>query len=102
MIVGPTPDLRRQAMARNMRQTSGTVRMSRGSSNLVKAIAEVGHGLSRGLTSLGEQRVGAVGSHSHASAQLAPSPSDLFVQALQDNSNLEMDWLWLFTQVSSM
>jgi len=27
-------------------------------------------------------------------------PSALFSQAVQDNSNLEMDWLWLATQVS--
>ena len=28
-----------------------------------------------------------------------PTANDLFAQALRDNSNLEMDWLWLATKV---
>jgi hypothetical protein len=31
-----------------------------------------------------------------------PLPDDpLFIQAIYDDSNLEMDWLWLATQVTS-
>lgn len=29
----------------------------------------------------------------------ATTPDDLFLQGLRENSNLEMDWLWLATQV---
>jgi hypothetical protein len=28
-----------------------------------------------------------------------PTANDLFAQALRDNSNLEMNWLWLITKV---
>ena len=31
----------------------------------------------------------------------AMTSDDLFLQGLRENSNLEMDWLWLATRVSS-
>jgi hypothetical protein len=88
------------ATQRNMQQTNTMAPMSRGWSNLAKAIADIGRGLSRGLTRLGEQR--AVPARSCVGAQVPSRPSDLFAQALRDDSNLEMDWLWLFSQVSSV
>ncbi len=30
-----------------------------------------------------------------------PTSDDIFMQALQEGSNLEIDWLWLATKVSS-
>ena len=30
-----------------------------------------------------------------------PIPDDLFAQALREDSNLEMDWLWLATKVQT-
>jgi hypothetical protein len=77
------------------------VTISRGWSNLAHSIAGLGRGLSRGLASLGEQRAGVVVAHSRAGLVVPPRPSDLFAQALRDDSNIAMDWLWLFSQVSS-
>jgi len=76
--------------------------ISRGWSNLAKAFLDIGRGLSRGLTSLGEQRLGAVSTQSRIDAQVPLRPSDLFAQALREDSQIAMDWLWLFSQVSSV
>ena len=36
-----------------------------------------------------------------ASLTEAPTADDLFSQAVREDSNLEMDWLWLATRVGS-
>ena len=33
-------------------------------------------------------------------ALAAPPAADLFAQAVREDSNLELDWLWLFTQLT--
>jgi hypothetical protein len=88
-------------MATNIHPANTSVGISRGWSNLARALADIGNGLSRGLAGLAEQRVGAVVVQPRAGLVVPPRPSDLFAQALRDNSNIAMDWLWLFSQVSS-
>ena len=68
---------------------------------VAKIVADFGRGLSRGLAGLGDQRVGVAPARSDIATRVPPRPSDLFVQAIREDSNLEMDWLWLFSQVSS-
>ena len=86
----------------NIQPTTTMGPMSRGWSNLAKFVAAVGRGLSRGLISLGEQRVGAVAARSRVDLAMPTSPSDLLARALCDEPNVAMDWLWLYSQVSSV
>ena len=88
-------------MAAHQHLQQTTVFPGRVWAGVAKAIADFGHGLSRGLSALGTQRAGVMPARAAAGARAALRPSDLFVQALRDDSNLEMDWLWLYTQVSS-
>jgi hypothetical protein len=90
------------ATHRNMQLTDTILPISRGWSNLAKALVDIGRGLSRGLTSLGEQRLGTMPTPSRVGVQVPLRPSDLFAQALRDDSQLAMDWLWLCSQVSSV
>ena len=90
------------ATHRNMQLTDTIMPISRGWRNLPQAFLDIGRGLSRGLASLGEQRLGAVPTQSRVGVQVPPRPSDLFAQALRDDSHIAMDWLWLFSQVSSV
>jgi hypothetical protein len=85
----------------NIRTTVAMMPMSRGWSTLAKAIVAIGRGLSRGLTGLGEQRVGTIAAQSRVGPIVPPSPSDLLARALRDDPNIAMDWLWLCSQVSS-
>ena len=90
------------ATHQHMQRTSASALSGRAWGSFAKMFGDIGRGLSRGLSALGEQRVGAAPYQSAIDARVAMRPSDLFVQALRDDSNLEMDWLWLFTQVSSV
>jgi len=90
------------ATHRNMQPTLTVGPMSRGWSNLGKIIVAIGHGLSRGLTSLGDQRVGTVTARSGAGLVVPPNPSDLLARALCDDPNIAMDWSWLSSQVPSV
>lgn len=87
-------------MATHQQVQQTTVFPGRVWAGVAKAIADLGYGLSRGLSTLGTQRAGAVRAGTVMDTRVAPRPSDLFVQALRDDSNQEMDWLWLYTQVS--
>src|SRR5689334_9884714 len=92
-----TVSRRRQAMATHQQVQQTTMFPGRVWAGVAKAVADLGYGLSRGLSILGTQRVGAVRAGTVMDTRVAPRPSDLFVQALRDDSNQEMDWLWLYT-----
>jgi hypothetical protein len=68
---------------------------------LARAIASLGQSFSGGLAGLAEQRASVAAPRARPSTHAMMQPSDRFVQGLRDNSNLEMDWLWLANQVSS-
>jgi hypothetical protein len=82
-----------------MQLTDDLGRAGRGWSYLARIIADVGHGLGRGLSGLASQRIGAALPHSRLLTPSAQYPGELFAQALRDDSNREMDWLWLYTQM---
>ena len=90
------------ATHRNMQPTVVFVPQSRGFAHLAKLIGAIGHGLSRGLTSLGEQRVAAVATRPRDGLAMPSNPSDLLARALHDEPNIAMDWLWLSSQVPSV
>jgi len=85
----------------NMQPANMLVPIARACSSLANAIADIGRGLSGGLSSLAEQRVGIATAHSRAEAIVPARPSDRLAQALRDDPNIAMDWLWLYSQVPS-
>ena len=89
------------ATHQHLQHTSAAVLTGRVLGGFMSIVADFGRGLSRGLAGLGDQRVGVASAQSATYTRVAPRPSDLFVQAIREDSNLEMDWLWLFSQVSS-
>jgi hypothetical protein len=87
---------------RRAAQSAGAVAgHGNGWGGLARAIASLGQSLSGGLAGLAEQRVGVSAPHARPSTHAMLRPSDMFVQGLRENSNLEMDWLWLASRVSS-
>ena len=86
----------------NMQPANMLVPIARAWSTIASAIADIGRGLSCGLASLGDQRVAVAVSQSRARAIVPARPSDRLVQALRDDPNVAMDWVWLFSQVPSV
>ena len=74
----------------------------RGWTSLSRPIAELGRGLARALSGLAEQRTAVVPPLARGDARAMFRPSDLFAQGVREDSNLELDWLWLFTRVASI
>jgi len=88
------------ALRRDMQLTGAHGARGRGWIGLGRAVAAIGHGLSRGLAGLAGERVAAQAPIARPRTHALMQPSDLFVQGLRDDSNLELDWLWLASQVS--
>lgn len=63
------------------------------------AIVQIGRGLSRSLGRLADHRAGASLPCAPATMSAAQRSRMIFMRALQEDSNLEMEWLWLATQV---
>lgn len=65
-----------------------------------QSVASFGAALAGGLARLGATDAACVSTAPLLDPPRAMHHADLFVQALCDASNLEMDWLWLATQVT--
>jgi len=89
------------ATRRTVLQSSAMVVSGRGWSGLASSIAGLGRGFARALSGLAEQRAAVAPPLARGDVRAIARPSDLFAQGVRENSNLEMDWLWLYTQVIS-
>lgn len=74
-------------------------------SGVVQLAGGAARSVAGGLERLAWARSGAeVRTTTHAAAMVSDDTlvaSELFAQAVRENSNLELDWLWLATRVSS-
>lgn len=89
------------ATRRTMLQSSAIMANGRGWSGLANLIAGLGRRFTRALSGLAGSRAGVMPPLARGNVRAIMRPSDLFAQAVRENSNLEMDWLWLYAQVTS-
>jgi hypothetical protein len=84
-----------------MLQSDAMVANGRGWGDLASSIAGLGRGFAHALSGLAEQRAAVAPRLARGDVRAIARPSDLFAEGIRENSNLELDWLWLYAQVTS-